>query len=182
VSNRPLHIFIAGLAVFSVAPAANAQASTPTTPVLARPTAAPPAGMRPVSRTDFIRDLDASYKRLDANNDGSVAQAEIQAAQTRSGQAVDALLVKRRAEAFTRLDTNKDGQLSQAEFNAGTPLPQRPRADPAAALAKLDMNKDKKVTPAEFRGPPLANFDKLDLNRDGTISVDEQRKARTASK
>lgn len=184
MSSRPLHIVIAGLAVVSVAPVAHAQASTPTTPVIGRPTAAAPAarGPRAVTRANFIRDVDANYKRLDANNDGSITQPELQAAQARSDQAVQALLVKRRAEAFARLDTNKDKQLSVAEFNAGSPLLPRKRPNPAQTLAKLDSNKDKKVSAAEFRAAPLANFEKLDLNRDGTISVDEQKRARVASK
>ena len=184
MSNRPLQIFIASIAVVGVAPVAHAQASTPTTPLLAQRAAAPSAAQapRPVARADFARNLDTSYKRLDANSDGSVSQAEIQAVQARAAQAVDALLVKRRAEAFAKLDTNRDGQLSAAEFNAGTPLPQRPRANAADALAKLDSNKDQKVSPAEYRAQPLANFDKMDLNRDGIISVDEQKRARTAAK
>lgn len=182
MSHRPLHIFIAGFAAVSLAPVAHAQAST--TPSAGRAAAAAPAasGPRPVTRTAFISGIDASYKRLDSNNDGSVTEAEIQAAQARAEQAVDALMIKRRAEIFAKFDTNKDGQLSAAEFNAGSPMQQRPRPDPAVVLAKLDSNKDKKVSAAEFRAPPLANFEKMDLNNDGTISVDEQKKARTASK
>jgi Ca2+-binding EF-hand superfamily protein len=183
VSHRPLHVLAAGLAAIGVAHVANAQASTPTAPIVGQPAAATPAGTpRPVTRTDFIRNLDSSYKKIDVNNDGSLTQAEIQAAQARAAQAIDAMLVKRRADAFAKLDTNKDGQLSAAEFNAGAPIPQRPTPDPAEALAKLDSNKDKKVSATEFRAPPLANFDKMDLNRDGTISVEEQKKARPAAK
>lgn len=169
--NRPIHVIVAGLAAIGVAPVANAQTAPST------------AGQaRPVSRTDFIRDLDANYKRVDANGDGSVTPPELVTAQARSEQAIDAMMVKRRAEMFTKFDTNKDGQLSVAEFNAATPIPQRPKADPAQALAQLDSNKDQKVSATEFRAPALANFDKLDLNRDGTISLDEQQKARTAAK
>ena len=92
------------------------------------------------------------------------------------------MLAKRRSEMFAKLDTNKDGQLNTAEFNAAAPLPQRPKANPAEALRKSDSNKDQKLSAAEFRAPPLANFDKIDLNRDGTVSVDEQNKARPAAK
>ena len=49
-------------------------------------------------------------------------------------------------------------------------------------LGQLDANKDKKVTVAEFGAAPLANFDRVDANRDGTASVDEQQKARPASR
>jgi Ca2+-binding EF-hand superfamily protein len=176
VSHRPLHIFIAGFAAISVAPVANAQASTPAAQ------AAQARAPHPVTRTDFTRGLDDSFKKVDANGDGAITQSEIQAAQARSEQAVDAMLAKRRSDTFAKLDTNKDGVLSPAEFNAAMPIGNRPHADAAQALAKLDTNKDKKVSAAEFRAPPLANFDKMDLNHDGTISVDEQKKAQTAQK
>ena len=179
--NRPIYVIVATLAAIGVAPVANAQAA-PSTTAQARPATAPAArAPRPVSRTDLIRNLDANYKRLDANGDGSVTQPEILAAQGHAEQSVEAMLVKRRADTFARFDTNKDGQLCAAEFNAASPIPQRPKSDPAKALAQLDSNKDQKVSAAEFRGPPLANFDKLDLNRDGTISLDEQKKARPAA-
>ena len=69
------------------------------------------------------------------------------------------MFVKRRDEAFRRFDTNKDGQLSAAEFNAGSPVPQARRADPAAgAAAQLDTNKDKKVSLAEFGAADAGQF------------------------
>lgn len=48
------------------------------------------------------------FKKLDANGDGGVTQAEIDAAR-KQGE----------AERFKRLDTNSDGKLSQAEMEAG---------------------------------------------------------------
>ena len=180
MSHRPLHIFIAGFAAVSVAPVANAQASTPA--AQARPGTASARAPQPVTRTTFVHGLDESFKKVDANGDGSVTQAEIGAAQARSEQAVDTMLVKRRDDTFAKLDTNKDGQLSKAEFAAAMPIGNRPHPDPAVALAKLDTNKDKKVSAAEFRAPPLANFDKMDLNHDGTISVDEQKRSQASAK
>ena len=184
MSNRSFHIVAAGLAMIGAAPVAHAQAAPSAAPAQANAATAPAGARapRPVTRTSFIAGLDANYKTLDANKDGAVALAEIQAAQARSEQAVEALMVKRRAEMFAKFDTNKDGQLSAAEFNAGSPIPQRPKSDAAKALAQLDSNKDQKVSVIEFRAPPLANFDKMDLNRDGTVSVDEQNKARPAAK
>ncbi len=44
-------------------------------------------------------------------------------------------------------------------------------------MARLDTNKDGKVSAAEFRAPVLAAFDRADTNKDGTISAEEQRRA-----
>lgn len=183
MSNRPLRIIAAGFAAISLAPVAGARASAPTTPALARP-AAPPAARapRPVTRAEMVRDLDANYKRLDVNNDGDVTQSEIRAAQARAEQTVEAQIVKRRADGFVRLDTNKDGQLSLAEFNAAAPIAPRHKADPSQVVQRMDANNDQKVSIAEFRAPSLATFDKMDLNGDGTVSIDEQLKSRRGGK
>ena len=89
---------------------------------------------------------------------------------------------KRLAEAFAKLDTNKDGQLSKAEFNAGSPVPQRPLAEPAKVLSELDSNKDQKVSLAEFSSTTLANFDRVDANHDGMVTPEEAQKARGAGR
>ncbi len=166
---RPLLILSASVAALGVGTAASAQA--------------PAAGAaKPVARTDLVREITANYKEVDTNNDGAVTSAEIAAAQSRGYQSAEAQFVKRRAEVFAKLDTNKDGQLSAAEFNAGSPVPQRRRVDPAQVLGQLDANKDQKVTVAEFGATTLATFDRVDLNRDGIASLDEQQKARAASR
>jgi Ca2+-binding EF-hand superfamily protein len=93
-----------------------------------------------------------------------------------------ALYTKRLNEAFAKLDTNKDGQLSKAEFSAGSPVPQRPLADPAKVVSELDSNKDQKVSLTEFSATTLANFDRVDANHDGMVTPDEAQKARGAGR
>lgn len=164
---RPLLILSASIAPLGIGAAANAQAPAAAT-------------AKPVARTDLVREITANYKEADTNNDGAITAAEIAAAQTRGYQSAEAQFVKRRGEVFGKLDTNKDGQLSAAEFNAGSPVPQRRQTDPAQLLGQLDANKDQKVTVAEFGATTLANFDRVDLNRDGIVSLDEQQKARAS--
>ena len=162
MSHRSL-IVLAGAATFGTAAIAQAPAGAP----------AP----KPIPRAEVVRQINANFKNVDTNGDGGVTVAEVSAAQDRGVKAAEAEFVKRRAEAFRRSDTNKDGQLSAAEFNAGSPLPQARRVDPAQALGQMDANKDKKLTPAEFGSQTLAQFDRADTNRDGTVSVDEQKAA-----
>lgn len=116
--------------------------------------------------------LDASFKRLDANSDKSVNTAEIEAAQKRQVAEAQGVINQKIEAEFTKLDGNKDGQLSLAEFKAAAPTP---KAAPASELlGQIDKNKDGKVTEDEFRSGPLANFDRIDTNKDGTISESEK--------
>jgi len=142
-----------------------------------RPVAAPTPAVvaKPVTRTMFTKDVDASFQRVDSNKDGFVTQIEIAAAEARAQANVQAQFTVRRKQAFDRLDTNKDGQVSFAEFAAGSPGPKL-ATNGQQALAQLDTNKDGRVTLVEFRVPAMRRFERIDANRDGTATVEEQRK------
>jgi Ca2+-binding EF-hand superfamily protein len=116
--------------------------------------------------------LDSSFGRLDSNSDKTLSTAEIDAAQKRQIAEAQSVIAKRIETEFAKLDGNKDGQLSLAEFKAAAPTPKT--ASPADLLGQLDRNKDGKVTQDEFRSVPLANFDRIDTNKDGTISDAEK--------
>ncbi|HET8749412.1 MAG TPA: EF-hand domain-containing protein, partial [Sphingomicrobium sp.] len=131
--------------------------------------AAPPAASnakaapQTLTKATLVSNLDAMFKEVDTNHDGSVNQAEIAAAEAKEVQQHVAALRARVDAEFTKLDTNKDGQLSKAEFVAMTPpAPQAPNG--AQALAKLDKNKDGKLSADEFKSPHITAFDKLDTN------------------
>jgi hypothetical protein len=115
-----------------------------------------------VSRADVVKRLDAQFGALDANHDGSVNKAELQAAQTR------AIQLRLQAE-FKQLDTNHDGQLSYAEFAAAA----RANVNADQLLQRLDSNHDGKVTADEFRAPQLAAFAAIDANHDGVLTPAE---------
>jgi len=177
VSYHPLIILGASIAALSIAPAANAQASTP-----AAKTSPTASGPKPIARAAIVQELNANYKNVDTNGDGVVTTAEIAAAQTRAQQSMSARYAKRLDQTFSNLDTNKDGQLSPAEFKAGSPMPQRPQPDPVRLLGEMDANKDLKITLAEFGAPTLANFDRIDTNHDGVVTPDEAQKARAPAR
>jgi hypothetical protein len=184
VPNQFFFALAAGIAAIAIGPAAHAQASTPAraTAAQARPAAPAARTPKPIARADLVREHGADYKRLDANGDGAVIAAEIQAAQGRAQERAVAQFNQRREATFKQLDTNKDGQLSRAEFNAGAPAPRLRPPAPAIVIQRLDANKDQRVSEAEFSASTLTQFDRVDLNRDGIFSIDEQQKARATKK
>lgn len=130
------------------------------------------AASQPVTRAALSSQIDASFGRLDSNSDKSLSAAEIEVAQKRQVAEAQGVINRRIEAEFTKLDGNKDGQLSLTEFKAAAPTPKA--ASAADLLGQLDRNKDGKVTQDEFRSVPLANFDRIDTNKDGTISEAER--------
>lgn len=124
----------------------------------------------PVPRTDFIATMDAQFRAADANKDGILTRQEIE--QYQRSVALAQAQAQNRA-LFARLDSNHDGQLSPAEFaQLATNVP-APNAAPL--LAEADLNHDQTITIVEWRTAKLANFDRLDTDKDGIVSVAEMR-------
>ena len=121
---------------------------------------------QPIPRATFIATMDAQFKLLDANHDGIVTRAELEASEQR---AATALAVQRAAALFAQADSDHNGQLSLAEFTRlATATPQH--VDVSATMNRLDLNHDQKITLIENRTATLANFDKLDTDKDGVVS------------
>ena len=136
-------------------------------PVLAAQAKTEPA---PVPRSAFIQAMDAEFKERDADKNGVVTKAEIEAFQralfARANQ-------ERHAALFQRLDADKSGQLSPGEF-AGLNLPTSP-VNATPLLSTVDLNRDGKITLVEYRTGKLRNFDSLDADKDGIVSVVEMK-------
>lgn len=127
------------------------------------------------TRAQVAQQLDAKFKTFDSNRDGRLSKAEIQAAETRAQQQAAARIAQRTEQSFARLDKDKNGQLSLVEFKAAAPPVRGITAD--TLLQRLDSNTDGAVTLQEFGARTLAAFDRMDRNRDGTLSAAERQAA-----
>lgn len=177
----------AGIAIVAAAAGiAVAQTGTPE---------GPPAG-RDVTRQEVITRVDATFTRLDANRDGRVTPDERRAARERNrAEMADRM--------FDRIDANRDGAISREEMRegrmqrgrrgmrmAGPGGPGGP-GEPGFAGPGGDRRGPgmggrrggfamREVTREEMRERALARFDRMDANRDGTLTADERRQARDA--
>ena len=174
---------LGGIAAVALAAgsAALAEAAPP-----AKPTSRAHRAPQSELRTDVPGHVARMFARLDANKDGFITQAEIDA-----GQANRAAKVEKRAERFdparmfARLDSNKDGKISEAEGDAAHNARVAAKGGKPAAthaggglFARLDSNKDGRVSLAEAQQMALQHFDRADLNHDNKLTPDERRQSR----
>jgi Ca2+-binding EF-hand superfamily protein len=135
-----------------------------------------------ITRDQISAQLDSDYADLDTDKDGKVGDAEIKARLKKGAEADLETLRKERDAAFAKFDADGNGTISRAEFDARAQLPTIKEADAKPFLDRFDGNKDGAITKDEFRAPTLANFAKMDSNKDGTLTAAEQSAAAAAAK
>ena len=132
---------------------------------------------QPVSKAVFLQQVDAAFNAVDVNKDGFTDRSELEAAQAKSFAARKTQVIQGREAAFRELDKDKNGSLTLAEFNAVVAAQPIPKADATPFLQRLDANKDGKISVAENRNPATAQFDRADTNKDGSLSPAERQRA-----
>ena len=95
---------------------------------------------------------------FDSNNDGTVTRGELEAGLRQN---------------FRQADTNHDGRLDPDEVIAANQ--RRIRLDESTAMPLIDWNEDGYVDFNEFAAGPRSQFEELDLDGDGNVSLDEFR-------
>jgi len=130
--------------------------------------AAPQA--QPIPRAVFLSNMDSEFKRMDTDRDGTLSKREIEDFQT--SQIIAAAQARKQA-LFAALDTDHNGALSPAEFMR---LPSNEQAPNAAPMIQhFDTNRDSKISQVEYRAGTLANFDRLDADKDGVVTPAEMK-------
>lgn len=156
------------------------------------------------TRAEVQGDVTNMFSRADANKDGFVTNAEMDAMHAKRSEHRQEKMAQKQAnfdpaKAFARLDTNKDGKLSRPEVEAvrAAHKPDAKGGGHAERLfARADTNKDGFVTLPEFQAAPRPKFDKAamaghgggkahmlaaaDLNKDGRVSLAEAQQAALA--
>ena len=178
--NRVGTLCLGFILVGAAAPAAAQQAPGPAKPAASRPQTQPQAqpqqpqpqrkasASQPVSRGMFLGSMDAEFRKMDADKNGTVTRAEI----VDFERAISILKTRTANRAlFAKLDLDRNGQVSQAEFARLASAP--PAPNPAPTLQRFDLNKDQAVSLVEYRTGTLANFDRMDSDKDGFVSPAE---------
>ena len=153
----------------------------------------------PLTRSEVEQRSAEAFARMDANKDGKLDQADREARQQErlarrdansDGQVNEADRAARQKSMFDRVDADHNGSISFEEFAAVRDQRQDQRAergprgdgprfgrrgpDRGGMARAADTNRDGTITQAEFASAALARFDRVDVNKDGTISADER--------
>jgi Ca2+-binding EF-hand superfamily protein len=153
------------------------------------------------TRDQAVAKVREHFARIDVNRDGFIAGAEMQSLRGQgkrnmAGRRARANGGANPAAAFDRLDANRDGMISRAEFGAARELrSQRQLARKNTPGARMgggrkgggmmrmaDLDRDGRVSLQEATNGALQRFDRIDANRDGTITPDERRTTREQRK
>ncbi|MFZ5790612.1 MAG: EF-hand domain-containing protein [Pseudomonadota bacterium] len=102
--------------------------------------------------------IDQFFQGIDSDKNGVISYPEFAA--------------KQQAR-FASLDTDRNGSLSLAEFTAEAASNPTKLERQQKRLVALDQNGDGSLTPAEFEAPRKQQFDAMDANCDGQVSVEE---------
>lgn len=155
----------------SVYAAQSGSASTKmTAPQSAKPAvpAKPAVTVPDLPRADFIALMDADFKKRDLDQNGKATRAEMEEFAKRAAAAA---AQEQNRELFQRLDVDKSGLITPAEFAALIPAPKF--IDVSTEMIRFDRNRDQIITLVEYRTITLANFDRLDLDKDGILTAAE---------
>jgi len=110
------------------------------------------------ARQFLVRRVDAEFKAIDADGDGKLTRAEVDAAR---GKPLILLLA----------DTNKDGAVTKEELAKA--FASRRSDVSERVFEALDADKDGKIGAAEWQASGERRFARLDRNKDGTVTADE---------
>jgi len=134
----------------------------------------PTVAVPDLPRADFIALMDADFKKRDLDGNGKATRAEVEAFTKRAAAAV---AQEQNRELFQRLDIDKNGVITPTEFAALIPAPKF--VDVSAEMTRFDSNRDQIITLVEYRTATLANFDRLDTDKDGILTPTEISKSTT---
>ena len=191
----------------TAAPVAPPAPPAPIAPVAPIARFAPMAD-KVVTRAEVDAKVRQHFAKLDANRDGFVTTAEIDAGKAamndrwQNAGIGHAMNVKRGDPnvAFDRIDTDKNGAISRDEFAKGREvriekqvMRNQDGGAPGAMHMKMqgmggirsvmmfkmaDTNNDGRVTLPEATAGALKHFDMIDVNRDGRVTREERRLGR----
>ncbi len=159
----------------------------------------------PATRVELQKHIAEHFALIDTNKDGTVSKAEFDAHRDAMKKQWAEKRAKWQSERFAAMDGDKNGQVSKAEYDAynasraerrgerrhnGQGMDDGRRHGGRVAhdmmmmrgmdgdmFARLDANKDGKMTQAEFSAKLLDMFDRADTNKDGTVTPEERKAA-----
>lgn len=126
-----------------------------------------------LTRSDFIREMDAVFSRLDRDGSRVLLPEEIEAVER---DAARAEVLRQNRQIFAELDKNANGSLDVQEFAALANL-DAIKIDTTPFMTQFDTDRDGTVTLVEYRIVTQGNYDRVDSDRDGVVTPIEMQSA-----
>jgi Ca2+-binding EF-hand superfamily protein len=101
-------------------------------------------------RAQFIADMDNEFRKMDADKNGQLTRAEIEQYQ--------------KLQAMAQGRSRNRALFAQLDAANGQPM-----------IARMDGNRDSQVSLVEHRAATVANFDRLDADKDGIVTAAEMK-------
>lgn len=126
------------------------------------------ATTKDLNRADFIKLMDSEFRKRDSDGNGQASRKEVEDFTRRNAitQAQD-----QNWALFQSLDVDRNGAVSAAEFTALISVPSF--IDVSAEMGRFDSNRDQAISLVEYRTSTLANFDRMDTDKDGVLTAVE---------
>lgn len=119
--------------------------------------------MAPMTRAQVLEKVQTHFAKVDADNDGVVTKAEMEAMRS----------ARHERKAGQDGKAGREGKAGHARMHAGMH---------GKMFAMADGNNDGRVSLQEATAAAAAHFDRADANRDGTLTPEEMRAAHKAHK
>ena len=121
------------------------------------------------ARRDAMRAsrMDARFKAMDKDGDGSISRAEFDEAHADRGPRGDRPMMGTGKQGMMGAGDRGPGKWGDGFHHRGDMMGGR-------MFTMADADKDGKVTLAEATNAALAHFDKMDANKDGTVTAQER--------
>ncbi|WP_197489889.1 EF-hand domain-containing protein [Erythrobacter neustonensis] len=137
---------------------------------------------QPLARAEMLAKVEQRFARLDTDRDGTISAAEMAAHREARKAARAERLAAMSAEDKARFEARKEARRAAMQERKAARLAAGEPRKKGGWLARVDANGDGAVTRDEFAARALLRFDRMDADKNGTVTPEERKASRRAAR